>query len=289
MNSFELAEEILLIITYTLLIVTLFLEYICYKRNLENPETIYFTAALLFLIINLSLTPIFVDSFLFKTAELFKQFSFILVAVTTPLNIFKERSIQLNPFLKKALIGFSLMLFVICVLNYFFVFSKLVEHVVTVFLGISVVGSMTVMLVSRPGKKFRHSGKTDKLFALAFIIIVPLSLGLNFIFAIPDLKIGITIPVIFILLSGNKLMDDVQRLSLLKPGIEPNPQLLDNYMLTEREKEIALLLIKGKTYKQISESLFISVPTVKTHSGNVYRKCGVNSRSELTALNFSFL
>jgi DNA-binding NarL/FixJ family response regulator len=54
--------------------------------------------------------------------------------------------------------------------------------------------------------------------------------------------------------------------------------------LTKREQEIATLLTKGITYKEISESLFISMPTVKTHTSNIYKKCGVKNRSELTAL-----
>lgn len=51
--------------------------------------------------------------------------------------------------------------------------------------------------------------------------------------------------------------------------------------LTEREREIALLIIKGINYSDIGEELFISVNTVKTHSKNIYRKTGVSNRTQL--------
>lgn len=55
-------------------------------------------------------------------------------------------------------------------------------------------------------------------------------------------------------------------------------------MLTERESEIANLLLKGKTYRMIAGELNISENTVKTHVKNIYSKLGVQSRSELTSL-----
>ncbi|MCL4148268.1 UNVERIFIED_CONTAM: hypothetical protein GTU68_025111 [Idotea baltica] len=85
-------------------------------------------------------------------------------------------------------------------------------------------------------------------------------------------------------MSGHKLIDDLQRLSLFNPKVELKEQHFQNYALTNREKEIAALLTEGKTYKQISTELFISLPTVKTHTSNIYRKCGVKNRSTLTAL-----
>lgn len=54
--------------------------------------------------------------------------------------------------------------------------------------------------------------------------------------------------------------------------------------LTEREGEIAALLIKGKTYRMIASELHISENTVKTHVKNIYSKAGVQSRTELMNL-----
>ena len=54
--------------------------------------------------------------------------------------------------------------------------------------------------------------------------------------------------------------------------------------LTEREGEIAALLIKGKTYRMIASELHVSENTVKTHVKNIYSKAGVQSRTELMNL-----
>lgn len=51
--------------------------------------------------------------------------------------------------------------------------------------------------------------------------------------------------------------------------------------LSERENEIALLLLKGYPYRLIAEQLFISESTVKTHVQSVYGKLGIHSRTEL--------
>ena len=51
--------------------------------------------------------------------------------------------------------------------------------------------------------------------------------------------------------------------------------------LSERESEVASLLLKRKTYKMIGEELFISENTVKYYVKNIYSKFDVHSRSEL--------
>jgi DNA-binding CsgD family transcriptional regulator len=51
--------------------------------------------------------------------------------------------------------------------------------------------------------------------------------------------------------------------------------------LTEREREIASLLLTGKTYQVIAKELCVSENTVKTHAKNVYAKVGVHNRTEL--------
>ena len=48
--------------------------------------------------------------------------------------------------------------------------------------------------------------------------------------------------------------------------------------LTNREKEILELLLKGMSNQQIAEALFVSVHTVKTHLQNIFKKMNVNNR-----------
>lgn len=51
--------------------------------------------------------------------------------------------------------------------------------------------------------------------------------------------------------------------------------------LTPREKEVAELAARGLSNRRISEELVVSVRTVETHLKNVYKKLGVNSRTEV--------
>ena len=51
-------------------------------------------------------------------------------------------------------------------------------------------------------------------------------------------------------------------------------------ILTERELEVLLELGKGKTNKEISESLFIGIKTVKTHVSNILSKLELEDRTK---------
>ena len=61
-------------------------------------------------------------------------------------------------------------------------------------------------------------------------------------------------------------------------------KLVDDSGLTEREAEVVVLLSQGYSYKKVAERLYISMSTVQSHTRNIYRKCGVNSRQELIDL-----
>jgi DNA-binding NarL/FixJ family response regulator len=50
--------------------------------------------------------------------------------------------------------------------------------------------------------------------------------------------------------------------------------------LTEREREILKCIADGKSNKEISDSLFVSVETVKSHIKNLYKKLNVKNRVE---------
>lgn len=54
--------------------------------------------------------------------------------------------------------------------------------------------------------------------------------------------------------------------------------------LSAREKEILQLIAKGLSNQSISESLFLSISTVKWHTGNIYGKLGVKGRTQAVAL-----
>jgi DNA-binding CsgD family transcriptional regulator len=53
--------------------------------------------------------------------------------------------------------------------------------------------------------------------------------------------------------------------------------------LTKAERDVALLLLKGLGHKQVAAQLSRSERTVRQHAVEVYRKAGVQGRSELAA------
>lgn len=56
------------------------------------------------------------------------------------------------------------------------------------------------------------------------------------------------------------------------------------YGLTEREAQIAALLLEGRSRPYIRDELVISLNTVHTHARSIYAKCGVHSQREFMEL-----
>lgn len=54
--------------------------------------------------------------------------------------------------------------------------------------------------------------------------------------------------------------------------------------LTEREKEIALLIAEGMSNQRIGDTLFISERTVKAHLVSIFRKTGAKNRVQLAMM-----
>jgi DNA-binding CsgD family transcriptional regulator len=60
------------------------------------------------------------------------------------------------------------------------------------------------------------------------------------------------------------------------------------FEISKRESEIVELICKGKSNRDISDSLFISLQTVKDHVHRIYLKTGVKNRVQLTNLIRTF-
>jgi DNA-binding NarL/FixJ family response regulator len=64
-------------------------------------------------------------------------------------------------------------------------------------------------------------------------------------------------------------------------AVEPEyEELLNNYPLTEREREVLECIVSGCTNIEIAEKLYITVGTVKTHVRNILEKLCANDRTE---------
>lgn len=51
-------------------------------------------------------------------------------------------------------------------------------------------------------------------------------------------------------------------------------------ILTKREKEVFILLVKNRTTKEIADELGISEKTVRNHISNAMQKLGVKGRAQ---------
>ncbi|HHO46879.1 MAG TPA: response regulator transcription factor [Desulfobacteraceae bacterium] len=79
----------------------------------------------------------------------------------------------------------------------------------------------------------------------------------------------------------SRLIRSITPLEESAGGSEP-PQVLAS--LTQREREIALLVAEGLSNQAIGERLYISERTVKAHLGSIFAKTGAQSRVKLALL-----
>jgi DNA-binding CsgD family transcriptional regulator len=64
----------------------------------------------------------------------------------------------------------------------------------------------------------------------------------------------------------------------------PSSAFCKSYGITSRERDIICAVLVGKQNKDIAQALCISIKTVESHLGNIYRKTGAANRLELFSL-----
>ena len=285
----EIFEIVVLIFAYSLGVVTLFLAFICYKRNIEYIETIFLTTSFLLLIVAVTISRFsdFYEQPSWLTSDIIINIPVILLGLSTVLNTFAERKFKPKAMIKYGfIIGFGVLL-VLSLIVHFLQVDLSMNYLVMAYLLTAVMYSMMIIRNTKPTARVAHREKIERITAMVCFIVLPVTLFLDLIsdqieFLAPvQSNMGLTLPFLFIFLAGGKLLDDIQRLSLFSSGHEVNHQNIQNYNFTPREQEVAELIIKGHTYQQISDTLFISMPTVKTHVSNIYRKAKVNNKMEL--------
>lgn len=63
---------------------------------------------------------------------------------------------------------------------------------------------------------------------------------------------------------------------------------VSQYQLTSREQDILKVLLTDKNNQEISDALFISIGTVKTHVHNIFQKVNVTKRSQLLRVYYEY-
>lgn len=71
------------------------------------------------------------------------------------------------------------------------------------------------------------------------------------------------------------------RLGLHTPAVDNSGLTLP---ISDREREIATLVAKGLSNRQIADQLYVSVRTVEGHLHRIYAKLGIEEREQLVHL-----
>lgn len=83
-------------------------------------------------------------------------------------------------------------------------------------------------------------------------------------------------------MEGKKYLSDDITEMVIKGYLDPAVDVSDNQSeLSERELEILKLYAEGKSTREISEKLFISVKTVGTHKQHIFEKLGLKSNADM--------
>lgn len=102
------------------------------------------------------------------------------------------------------------------------------------------------------------------------VIISIISVGIMILFLIFS-------PVLTKIYYSDEWVDDSQKTEIDNEHL----YMFKKYSLSKREIEVCKLLLEGYTLRQISAIISISYSTVNTYCTSLYRKLGINSRTEL--------
>ena len=101
---------------------------------------------------------------------------------------------------------------------------------------------------------------------------------------IRDLSVEVYITVVAILFTaigiwiGLKLVNN-ETINSSKL-IEIDESIIETFRISKREYEVLELISEGFSNQEIADRLFISLPTVKTHSSNLFEKLDVKRRTQ---------
>ena len=84
-------------------------------------------------------------------------------------------------------------------------------------------------------------------------------------------------------LNGGSVLSGAIAVTLAGSGAEAETLLMEACGLTARERELASLVLKGFSNREIAEQLFLSPYTVGDHLKAILEKVGVHSKRELIA------
>ncbi len=129
-------------------------------------------------------------------------------------------------------------------------------------------------------------GTTVLVYGVALALVVVLLKYFQYRFWVRDLSVEVYIGVVAALFTmvgvwlGSKLLAEKKVVVETVAPTTVDEQALRNSGLSERELEVLRLMASGRSNQEIADQLFISLPTVKSHSSNLFAKLEVKRRTE---------
>jgi DNA-binding CsgD family transcriptional regulator len=166
------------------------------------------------------------------------------------------------------------------------------------FNGLSLIGWPAALYMLASAQRRFASYKLLKQCTVIFVILSPITtlsddvVESKFPDALPVITLVYVLVIIFGFLmvspySYKYLFSDKWLSDLHKPDMAlwndkiNDADRFDKYNLSPREKEVLAHLLAGHTLRMISGYLSIAQGTVNTHADRIYKKIGVNSKTEL--------
>lgn len=216
----------------------------------------------------------------YKEAQgpIFTMIAALLMGVTFPYLVMKLDS----SYTKKRLVIISIftaVMIVTTLTTHWTVYGLSIRLIQSALLALYLLIYIVFLLLKTLGKFEISKNRVFKILSLVLLLSVIfviyrdlLNFNRSYYFAFPIFYSYLSIYILYILIKTKKT------------GISPLADLADKYNLTEREISVIKELIKGSTYKDIGETLYVSINTVRTHINNIYKKCDVRSKIELINL-----
>ena len=202
-----------------------------------------------------------------------------LIVMTLPVYIHAELDNVKRRSLKDMLfISLSLFLCLMMTVGFILDINKLnniIFGIVIITMSFSIIYSNLLPLLDSKHKK--NSGRLMKILSISVIFLIPLMIWIDFM----NTQIAgfIVLPLIYLNINVLMIFSEID--DLIHPG---NTETVSSEKmvasgLTKREQEVTGLLLKGLTYQQTADQLYISIQTVKSHANNIYTK--TNSRNKM--------
>lgn len=162
----------------------------------------------------------------------------------------------------------------------------LIINVTLGFLGASILYSVGVVILHTRLKPEDRNLKAALIVALVTILVFPFFIVFDF-YRLPLVPQGYSrrlwiLPAFYIIWNLSYMTVAVRELFVSEePSLTLEKGLAEKYGLTNREQQIATLLMEGKRYRDIADILDITMPTVKTHISNIYDKTETRTRTTL--------